>query len=321
MFIRLLHPQDPPHYFSSASQMEFNTHIERKKFRIPENPRKLSHPINMNTDCGKTILSMPAAGIWYYTSTGRVYQNKRDTNRSWKWYSHGYVMGSNIPSITSQKITPQGRISTGPNSTSAIGYTKSGRQYKRVFNVQINQWHYHYHHWWTNLSGTGQNLALLVIQNILRPLHSSDPLNWDDPLSLRKIEGKGCLTEHKTYMVWGINIWSLRILPPKLKEVAWKNYIKDSLSFKKPETPKRESQWCCIHHTTSTIIFTILRHLLKRGKKWVSRCLLYQHRKELHICKKFIQWVTEKGVPINNTLFTDPNVTLWNNECKYEIEG
>ena len=43
-----------------------------------------------------------------------------------------------------------------------------------------------------------KSAALLVIHTLLRPLHLSEPLKRDDPLSLRKLEGEGKLAEQKT---------------------------------------------------------------------------------------------------------------------------
>ena len=43
-----------------------------------------------------------------------------------------------------------------------------------------------------------KNSALVVIHTIFSPLHSSELLKWDDPLSLHKLTGEGLIYEHKT---------------------------------------------------------------------------------------------------------------------------
>ena len=47
-----------------------------------------------------------------------------------------------------------------------------------------------------------KSAALLVIHTLFRPLHPSEPLKRDAPLSLRKLAGEGQLAEQQTCLVW-----------------------------------------------------------------------------------------------------------------------
>ena len=62
-----------------------------------------------------------------------------------------------------------------------------------------------------------------------------------------------------------------------------------------------------------------LHHLLKREKKWGQQILQSCNIQDLHLCINIIQWFTEKVVPINNIVFTNPKVTLWSYSFKYFI--
>ena len=64
-----------------------------------------------------------------------------------------------------------------------------------------------------------------------------------------------------------------------------------------------------------------LNHLLKRGEKWVTQRLQSWKRQDLRICKKILQWFTEKILPINNILLTIHMVALWSNAFKHGIRG
>ena len=57
--------------------------------------------------------------------------------------------------------------------------------------------------------------ALLVIRTLFGPLQASEPLECDDPLSLRKIAGKRKLVKSKTCLGWYINTHALRLFMPK----------------------------------------------------------------------------------------------------------
>ena len=55
-----------------------------------------------------------------------------------------------------------------------------------------------------------KSAALLVIHKLFRPLHPSEHLKQDDPLSLRKLTGEGQLADQKTCLGWIINTHSLQ---------------------------------------------------------------------------------------------------------------
>ena len=78
-----------------------------------------------------------------------------------------------------------------------------------------------------------KNAALLVIHTLLRPIHPSEPLERDDPLSLRKPVGEGQLADQKTCLGWNINTHSLRISHPEEKQTFWTNNIKEALLLQK----------------------------------------------------------------------------------------
>ena len=62
-----------------------------------------------------------------------------------------------------------------------------------------------------------KNTALLVINTILRPLHTDEPLKRDEPLSLQNIAGEGQLAKCKTCLGWDIQTRSLQVLLPRGK--------------------------------------------------------------------------------------------------------
>ena len=57
--------------------------------------------------------------------------------------------------------------------------------------------------------------ALLVIHILFQPLQVSEPMQCDNPLSLRNIAREGKLDERKTCLGWDINTHSLRVFLPK----------------------------------------------------------------------------------------------------------
>ena len=71
-----------------------------------------------------------------------------------------------------------------------------------------------------------ESAALLVIHTLFRPLQPSEPLELDDPLSLRNIAGEGKIAEHKTCLGWDIRTHSLRVFLPRWKQTAWATDIK-----------------------------------------------------------------------------------------------
>ena len=55
-FLRILTPQDTPHDFSHAHQMDFKTHHDRENrllFYIPTRPRKHADSVGMHFNCRK----------------------------------------------------------------------------------------------------------------------------------------------------------------------------------------------------------------------------------------------------------------------------
>ena len=71
----------------------------------------------------------------------------------------------------------------------------------------------------------------------------------------------------------------------------------------------------------SRYLLNQLRRLLTRGKKWGPQRLQLWHHQDLQLWMKFLQNVTNKGVPINNTVFVKPSVPLWSDACEYRIGG
>ena len=70
--------------------------------------------------------------------------------------------------------------------------------------------------------------ALFFIHTPLRPLQEYEPLEYNDPLSLRKLaEGEG-LVEGKTYLVWDIKSHYLRLFLTKDNYTSWVNHTKDA---------------------------------------------------------------------------------------------
>ena len=60
-----------------------------------------------------------------------------------------------------------------------------------------------------------KKLAILVIHIILRPLQTSEPLNRDNSLLIRKLSGCWKLEERNKCLGWDIQIRSLWVLLPK----------------------------------------------------------------------------------------------------------
>ena len=73
--------------------------------------------------------------------------------------------------------------------------------------------------------------------------------------------------------------------------------------------------------TPDRYLLNQLQHLLKRGKKWGPQQFQYWHIQYLQLCINILQWVTDKVVPINNTIFTTPTVVLCSYTFKYGIRG
>ena len=85
-----------------------------------------------------------------------------------------------------------------------------------------------------------KSAALLVIHTLFRPLHPSEPLKRDYPLSLWKLTGEGQLAEQKTCLGWYINTQYLMLSLPEEKQRAWKNDIKEALASTKIKTDTLE---------------------------------------------------------------------------------
>ena len=73
-----------------------------------------------------------------------------------------------------------------------------------------------------------KSAALLVIHTLSQPLHPSEPLKQDNPLSLRKLAREGQLVEQKTCLGWDINTQYLRVSLPEEKQTACTNDIKEA---------------------------------------------------------------------------------------------
>ena len=71
--------------------------------------------------------------------------------------------------------------------------------------------------------------------------------------------------------------------------------------------------------TPDRYLLNQLHHLLKREKKWGQQILQSCNIQDLHLCINILQWVTYKGVPINNIVFATPTVTLFSNAWEYSI--
>ena len=113
----------------------------------------------------------------------------------------------------------------------------------------------------------------MVIHALFRPIQPSEPLKRDDPLSLKKLAGKGKLAEQKTCLVWDINTQSLRVSLTEEKQTAWTNDIKEALASTKIKTDTLESLIGKLNHTVNVIpqaqyFLNRLCHLLTRGGKW-----------------------------------------------------
>ena len=171
-----------------------------------------------------------------------------------------------------------------------------------------------------------KSLSLLVIHTLFWPLQSSEPLKQDDTLFLRKLAGEGEIAEHKTCLGWGIHTQSLRVFLPKQKQIACTTDIQEALSPTEIKTDILESLIGKLNHASHVILserylLNHLHHLLKRGGKWGPQRLQLWHWLYLQLLIKFIQYVTTKGVPINNIVFVKPPVTVWSDACKNGIGG
>ena len=177
--------------------------------------------------------------------------------------------------------------------------------------------------WWVERT---KNVDLLIIHTIFRPRQSNKPLKWYDPLSLRKLAGEVQLSQCKTCLGWVIQTRSLRVFLPVEKYTAWVHDIRASLAITKINTYKLESLIGELNHAAHIVpparyLLNRLRNLLNRGKKWGPQRLHSCHRQDLQLWMKILQWVRDKGVLINNIIFTIPTVTLWSDTCKYGIGG
>ena len=117
-----------------------------------------------------------------------------------------------------------------------------------------------------------KSAALLVIHTLFRPLHPSEPLKRDDPLSLRKLAWEGQLAEHKICLGWDINTQYLRVFLSEGKQTAWTTDIKEALASKKTNTDTLDLLIGKLNHASHVILserylLNHLHHLLKRGGK------------------------------------------------------
>ena len=171
-----------------------------------------------------------------------------------------------------------------------------------------------------------KSAALLVIHTLFRPVQPSKPLKRDYPLSLRILVGEGQLAKQKICLGWYINTQHMRVSLLEEKQTACTNDIKEALASTKIKTETLESLIGKLNHAAHVIpparyFLNLIRHLLKRGVGWGPQRLQLWHRQDIQLWIKFLQHVTNKGVPINNIVFVKPSVTLWSDACEYGIGG
>ena len=116
-----------------------------------------------------------------------------------------------------------------------------------------------------------KSAALLVIYTLFRTPQPSEPLKWDDLLSLRKLAGEVKISEKKTCLGRHINTHSLRVFLPEEKHTAWTNDINWALASKNIKTYTLESLIGKLNHAAYVIslawyFLDQLHHLLKTEK-------------------------------------------------------
>ena len=161
VFLRILTPQDTPHYFSHATKTAFKTHpIEKYWFCIPAHPRKRLDYITMHWNSGEISLSMPYL-FWHYAHTRRINHHQWVRNRSWEWSTHGNLIGSDRPPINAQTLTSWIGLPTCFRPSITSEHTSGGNQRKGILNGWMYWQHNHPHHWRPNLGGTRQKCDII----------------------------------------------------------------------------------------------------------------------------------------------------------------
>ena len=159
MFLRILPPQDTPHYCSHTHQIAFKTHPDREnrsRWCIPARLSKRTDIGNMHRNCSKASLSLSASAIWHHTHTRRIYHHQWGINQPWGRSPRRHFMGCDKPTVASLAITHQGRLPACLWPTSQGRPAYSEYRFRGGLNGRIHLWHNHYYHWRTMLGGACQ---------------------------------------------------------------------------------------------------------------------------------------------------------------------
>ena len=171
-----------------------------------------------------------------------------------------------------------------------------------------------------------QEAPTLAVHSIFRPLQLNEPIERDDPISIRKLSGEGVPSEQKIMLGWLICTRSLRIYLPKDKELAWTIDIKKVLESNFIKTKELETMVGRFNHIgyilpTARYFLNRLRHLLTRCQRFGRQHLKEWETNDLLLWKNFISHAANTGVSFNSIAFTKHNKTILTDASEYGIGG
>ena len=171
-----------------------------------------------------------------------------------------------------------------------------------------------------------QEAPTLAVHTIFRPLQDKEPIERDDPISIRKLSGEGIPSEKKIMLGWLLCTRSLRIYLPQDKELAWTLDINRMLKAETVNTKELESIVGRFNHIG--YILPIARYFLNRLRHLLTRCQRFGKQKmkdweinDLNLWKDFLSHATNIGVSFNHIAFTKHNETILTDASEYGIGG
>ena len=172
-----------------------------------------------------------------------------------------------------------------------------------------------------------QNALPLGVHGIMRPMHKKEPITRNDPLSKRKLMGKGTPSETKLILGWLVNTRTFRIYLPKEKSLMWTQQLNELINSTNRIQPKIiESMIGKLNHAAFLLpharyFLNNLRKLHHNSEKFGSQHMNQNTKEDLMLWKEILHNVTDKGVSINLLTYTNWKEAIYTDACEHGISG